>query len=84
MQLWERGLVDLDAPANDYLHAYKLVPADPSFRPATLRHLLTHTGGIPELLRASDLLEARLGSTASRAATDADALPTTTVARSAS
>jgi CubicO group peptidase (beta-lactamase class C family) len=22
MQLWEQGLVDLDAPANDHLHAY--------------------------------------------------------------
>ena len=25
MQLWERGLVDLDAPANDYLRPYKLI-----------------------------------------------------------
>lgn len=49
MQLWERGLVDLDAPANDYLLAYALVPDDPRFPPATLRHLLTHTAGLPEL-----------------------------------
>src|SRR5689334_17993918 len=42
MQLWERGLIDLDAPANDYLRAYRLVPARASFRPATVRHLLTH------------------------------------------
>ncbi|HEY6686785.1 MAG TPA: serine hydrolase domain-containing protein [Propionibacteriaceae bacterium] len=27
MQLWERGLVDLDAPASDYLRADRLVPA---------------------------------------------------------
>ena len=27
MQLWEQGLVELDAPANDYLRAYQLVPA---------------------------------------------------------
>ena len=27
MQLWEQGLVDLDAPANDYLRAYRLIPA---------------------------------------------------------
>jgi CubicO group peptidase (beta-lactamase class C family) len=26
-QLWEQGLVDLDAPANDYLRAYKVIPA---------------------------------------------------------
>ena len=49
MQLWERGLVDLDGPANDYLRAYKLVPTKATFRPATVRHLLTHTAGIPEI-----------------------------------
>lgn len=27
MQLWEQGLVDLDVPANDYLRAYRLIPA---------------------------------------------------------
>jgi CubicO group peptidase (beta-lactamase class C family) len=27
MQQWEQGLVDLDAPANDYLRAYRLTPA---------------------------------------------------------
>src|SRR5512133_1269737 len=52
MQLWERGLVDLDAPANDYLRAYQLVPAEAGFRPATVRHLLTHTAGIPEVVHA--------------------------------
>jgi CubicO group peptidase (beta-lactamase class C family) len=55
MQLWEQGLVDLDAPANDYLRAYELVPAKP-FRPATVGHLLTHTAGIPEVVHAADLL----------------------------
>jgi CubicO group peptidase (beta-lactamase class C family) len=56
MQLWERGVVDLDAPANDYLRAYQLVPAQASFRPATVRHLLTHTAGVPQVLRLSDWL----------------------------
>jgi CubicO group peptidase (beta-lactamase class C family) len=42
MQLWERGLIDLDAPASGYLRAYRLIPARPGFRPVTLRHLLTH------------------------------------------
>jgi CubicO group peptidase (beta-lactamase class C family) len=56
MQLWEQGLVDLDAPANDVLRAYRLIPATGSSKPATLRHLLTHTAGIPELVRATDLL----------------------------
>ncbi|WP_324199057.1 serine hydrolase domain-containing protein [Nocardia amamiensis] len=48
MQLWERGRIDLDAPASEYLRAYRLVPADPSFGPVTVRHLLTHTSGIGE------------------------------------
>jgi CubicO group peptidase (beta-lactamase class C family) len=60
MQLWEQGLVDLDAPADDYLQAFRLVAADPGFRPATMRHLLTHTAGIPEVRGLIDLLHADL------------------------
>ena len=56
MQLWEDGLVDLDAPANDALRAYRLIPAKGSTKRATLRHLLTHTAGIPELIQPWDLL----------------------------
>ncbi len=64
MQLWEQGLIDLDAPANDYLLAFRLVPAKASFRPATVRHLLTHTAGIREVLHPSGLLRMRdLGET---------------------
>jgi CubicO group peptidase (beta-lactamase class C family) len=62
MQLWEQGLVDLDAPASDYLRAYRLIPAKAAFRPATLRHLLTHTSGIGELQGLRDLLRPTLGS----------------------
>jgi len=51
MQLWERGLVDLDAPADGYLRAFRLLPADDGLRPATVRHLLTHTAGLPEVSR---------------------------------
>jgi CubicO group peptidase (beta-lactamase class C family) len=50
MQLQEQGLVDLDAPANDYLRAYRLIPTNSSWRPVTARHLLTHTAGIREVL----------------------------------
>jgi CubicO group peptidase (beta-lactamase class C family) len=50
LKLWEQGLVDLDAPANDYLRSYRLIPAKASFRPATVRHLLTHTAGIPQMV----------------------------------
>lgn len=53
MQLWERGLVDLDAPANRFLRAFQLVPANPGWPPATVRHLLTHTSGLPEMVHVS-------------------------------
>lgn len=69
MQLWEQRLVDLDAPANDYLRAYKLVPARAGFRPATIRHLLTHTAGIPEVLHVSNLLHPDWGPFDARPAT---------------
>ena len=62
MQLWERGLVDLDAPANDQLTSVRLVPARASLRPATVRHLLTHTAGIGYWLRLPDLLRPAVGS----------------------
>jgi CubicO group peptidase (beta-lactamase class C family) len=61
MQLWEQGSLDLDAPANDYLCAYRLIPAKASFPPATLRHLLTHTAGVPEELHASDVFRSDFG-----------------------
>lgn len=53
MQLVERGLIDLDAPANRYLRAVRLV--GPGFRPPSVRHLLTHTAGIPDLRHVSEL-----------------------------
>jgi CubicO group peptidase (beta-lactamase class C family) len=61
MQLWEHGQVDLDAPVDDYLRSYSLVPAEPGFRPATLRHLLTHTAGVRAVRGPSDLLRPALG-----------------------
>jgi len=62
MQLWERGKVDLDAPANDYLGSFQLVPAKAGLGPATVRHLLTHTAGIGYWRRFSDLLRPGYGS----------------------
>jgi CubicO group peptidase (beta-lactamase class C family) len=62
MQLWEQGLIDLDAPANDYLRAFRLIPTKASFRPATVRHLLTHTAGVGYWRRLSDLLQPGIGS----------------------
>jgi CubicO group peptidase (beta-lactamase class C family) len=61
MQLWERGLVDLDAPASDYLRAYKLVPAKATHRPATVRHLLTYTAGLPQAVYLSRALKPTAG-----------------------
>ena len=60
MQLCER-LVDLDAPADDYLRAYRLVPAKSGWRPATVRHLLTHTAGIGEQVPRSGVLRRDYG-----------------------
>ena len=62
MQLCERGVIDLDAPANDYLHAFQLVPANATFGPATVRHLLTHTAGVGYWRRRSDVLHPGIGS----------------------
>ena len=61
LQLWEQGVVDLDAPANDYLRAYQLLPAKASFQPATVRQLLTHTAGIAEMVRPSRTLRYLFG-----------------------
>jgi CubicO group peptidase (beta-lactamase class C family) len=56
MQLCDAGAIDLDAPANDYLRAFRLVAEDPSFGPPTVRHLLTHTAGVGYWRRLSDLV----------------------------
>jgi CubicO group peptidase (beta-lactamase class C family) len=61
MQLWERGLIDLDAPANRYLRAFQLVPARRRWPPATVRHLLTHTSGLPEMVHPSRALRYAFG-----------------------
>jgi CubicO group peptidase (beta-lactamase class C family) len=62
MQLWERGLVDLDAPVSDYVRSIRLIPAMASFHPVTVRHLLTHTAGIGYWRRLPDLLRPGVGS----------------------
>jgi CubicO group peptidase (beta-lactamase class C family) len=61
MQLCEQGLADLDAPASVYLRGYRLIPARASFRPVTLRHLLTHTAGVRAVRTAADLGRPALG-----------------------
>jgi CubicO group peptidase (beta-lactamase class C family) len=61
LQLCESGSIDLDAPAGDYLRAYRLIPAKATHRPATVRHLLTHTAGLPEVAHPWRLLEPVFG-----------------------
>jgi CubicO group peptidase (beta-lactamase class C family) len=61
LQLWQRGLLDLDAPANDYLRAYELVPAKAAHRPATVRHLLTYTAGLPQAVYLSRAFKPTVG-----------------------
>ena len=61
MQLWEQGLIDLDAPAEDYLRTFRLVPR-PGVSMPTLRHLLTHTAGLGYWRRLSDVLRPGVGS----------------------
>jgi CubicO group peptidase (beta-lactamase class C family) len=61
MQLWEQGLIDLDAPASDYLRAYNLIPAKAKHRPATVRHLLTYTAGLPQAVYLSRAFKPTVG-----------------------
>ena len=61
MQLWEQGLIELDAAAADYLRGFRLVSAKTNFQP-TVRHLLSHTAGVGYWRRLSDLLQPGVGS----------------------
>jgi CubicO group peptidase (beta-lactamase class C family) len=47
MGLVERGVLDLERPANDYLDAAKLRAFEGRAEDATLSRLLTHTAGLP-------------------------------------
>jgi len=61
MQLRDRGLLDLDDPVGQHLRSYRLAAARRSSRPTTIRHLLTHTGGIGELRSLADLFRPTIG-----------------------
>ena len=45
LALWEQGKIDLDAPLGRYLHEF----AGPAFRSVTIRRILTHSAGFPDL-----------------------------------
>ena len=47
MQLWEQGKVDLDAPVRKYVPYFQL--RDPRAAAITVRQMLTHTSGMPDV-----------------------------------
>jgi CubicO group peptidase (beta-lactamase class C family) len=47
MQLVAAGKIDLDAPVTDYLPCFTM--ADPRYQEVTIRHLLSHTAGMPDV-----------------------------------
>jgi CubicO group peptidase (beta-lactamase class C family) len=47
MQLWEQGKVDLDAPVIKYVPYFHL--SDPRYRQITVREMLTHSSGMPDV-----------------------------------
>jgi CubicO group peptidase (beta-lactamase class C family) len=60
MQLVQEGALELDDPAGDHLRQFEIrSPAGAA--PVTLRHLLTHTSGVGELRRPTDLFRPVVG-----------------------
>jgi CubicO group peptidase (beta-lactamase class C family) len=55
MQLRDQGLFELDDPVNKFLTAFTIEPPAGGAE-VTFRHLLTHTAGIGEVPRVSDLV----------------------------
>ncbi len=47
MVLVGRQLIKLDDPVDNYLGGLKLTPLDAAFPPATVRHVLNHSSGLP-------------------------------------
>lgn len=47
LQLWERGLIDLEGLLTDYLPWFEM--KDERFREITIRQLLSHTSGMPDV-----------------------------------
>jgi CubicO group peptidase (beta-lactamase class C family) len=60
MQLVEQGLVDVDDPVNEHLRGFRIErrPGSPAI---TIRHLLTHTSGLGELRKLTDVARPVIG-----------------------
>jgi CubicO group peptidase (beta-lactamase class C family) len=61
LQLVEEGLLALDDPVNEHLRGFRIEHGDPATPPVTIRHLLTHTAGLGELRRWTDLVRPTIG-----------------------
>ncbi len=61
LQLAEEGLLALDDPVNEHLRGFRIEHDDAATPPVTIRHLLTHTAGLGELRRWSDLARPTIG-----------------------
>lgn len=51
MQLFEKGLLDLDAPVRKYLPEFKMKTLSGNIDDITIRHLMTHHAGIPDFMK---------------------------------
>lgn len=60
MQLVEEGRLELDDPVAEHSRTVQLEPP-PGAPPVTIRHLLTHTGGLGELRSFADLVRPTIG-----------------------
>ncbi len=47
MRLWEKGLIDVDAPVSQYLKSWQFPLIDYRIEKITVRQLLSHTAGMP-------------------------------------
>ena len=60
LQLVEQGELDIDDPVNEHLRGFRIEHRPNSPR-VTIRHLLTHTGGLGELRKLTDVAKPVIG-----------------------
>ncbi len=59
MQLWEQGKFNLDDDINNFLPNGKIYCGKKQAPPITFKHLMTHTSGIGEILKLSDIFRVK-------------------------